>query len=105
MLGGIVKQGSIDQRSLIVYLHHICDFRGGPIPFLDGLEDRAGLAKRHGRSAWAIAIDDQPQASLANTMSAHNYVKAALAALKAGKPVEKSTTKAYGCGVKYGTDG
>lgn len=59
---------------------------------------------RDGTLAYQGAIDDQPQASLANTMSAHNYVKAALAALAAGRPVEKTTTEAYGCGIKYGGD-
>jgi len=56
---------------------------------------------KDGTLAYQGAIDDQPQASLAMTTSAHNYVKAALAALKAGKPVEPATTPAYGCGVKY----
>ncbi len=60
---------------------------------------------KDGTLAYQGAIDDQPQASQASTMSAHNYVKAALEALKAGKPVEKSTTQAYGCGVKYGAEG
>ncbi|MSU47510.1 MAG: redoxin domain-containing protein [Opitutus sp.] len=60
---------------------------------------------RDGTLAYQGAIDDQPNAILANTMSAHNYVKAALAALKAGQPVEKATTPAYGCGVKYGGEG
>jgi hypothetical protein len=55
-----------------------------------------------GALAYQGAIDDQPTASLANTTSAHNYVKATLAALKAGRPVEKPQTKPYGCGVKYG---
>ena len=32
-----------------------------------------------------------------------NYVDAALSAVTAGKPVETSTTKAYGCSVKYGS--
>ena len=58
-----------------------------------------------GRLAYQGAIDDQPSASLANTMSAHNYVKAALAALKAAKPVEPATTQPYGCAVKYGHEG
>jgi len=57
---------------------------------------------KDGTLAYQGAIDDQPQASQAMTMSAHNYVKAALAALKAGQTVEPGTTKAYGCGVKYG---
>ncbi len=59
---------------------------------------------KNGTLAYQGAIDDQPSATQANTMSAHNYVKAALAALKAGRPVENATTQAYGCGVKYGGD-
>lgn len=55
-----------------------------------------------GTLAYQGAIDDQQNASQANTMSAHNYVKAALAALKAGKPVEKPATTPYGCDIKYG---
>ncbi|HEY1106977.1 MAG TPA: redoxin domain-containing protein [Opitutaceae bacterium] len=58
-----------------------------------------------GTLAYQGAIDDQPQATQANTLSAHNYVKAAIAALKAGKPVEKPATEAYGCAVKYGAEG
>jgi hypothetical protein len=57
-----------------------------------------------GTLAYQGAIDDQPSASLANTMAAHNYVKAALAALQAGRTVETATTKPYGCGVKYGAE-
>lgn len=57
---------------------------------------------KDGTLAYQGAIDDQPTASLANTSAAHNYVKAAVAALKAGRPVEKSKTQPYGCGVKYG---
>jgi hypothetical protein len=63
------------------------------------------VISKDGMLAYQGAIDDQPNASQANTMSAHNYVKAALAALKAGKPVEKSATPSYGCGVKYGAGG
>ncbi len=55
-----------------------------------------------GKLAYQGAIDDQPSASQANTVHAHNYVKAAIAALKAGRPVETATSKPYGCGVKYG---
>jgi peroxiredoxin len=47
------------------------------------------------------AIDDNPSAKAAETLKSHNYVKAALAALKAGRPVERGTTQAYGCGIKY----
>ena len=57
---------------------------------------------RDGTLVYQGAIDDQPQASQANTSSAHNYVKAVLAAVKVGRPVEVATTPPYGCGVKYG---
>jgi hypothetical protein len=57
-----------------------------------------------GALAYQGAIDDQSQASQAATTYAHNYVKAALAALKSGQPVEKSATKPYGCDVKYGSE-
>jgi hypothetical protein len=63
------------------------------------------VISKDGTLAYQGAIDDRPNASQASTMSAHNYVKAALAALKAGKPVEKTTTPSYGCGIKYGTGG
>ena len=59
---------------------------------------------KDGTLVYQGAIDDQPHATQANTTSAHNYVKAALAALKAGKPVEKTATEPYGCGVKYGAE-
>ncbi len=55
-----------------------------------------------GTLAYQGAIDDQAQAAQANTPASHNYVKAALAALKAGRSVEKATTLPYGCAVKYG---
>jgi|SRR5687768_18139522 len=60
------------------------------------------VINKEGTLVYQGAIDDQPSANLANTLSAHNYVKAALASLKAGKPVETATTQPYGCAVKYG---
>lgn len=33
--------------------------------------------------------------------TATNYVKAALASIKAGKPIEKATSRAYGCAIHY----
>ena len=50
---------------------------------------------------YAGAIDDQPSVSHSTIKTATNYVKAALADLKAGQPVKTSTSKPYGCGVKY----
>jgi hypothetical protein len=57
---------------------------------------------RDGTLAYQGAIDDQSQATQANTPASYNYVKAALAALKAGQSVEKAMTQPYGCAVKYG---
>lgn len=54
-----------------------------------------------GTLQYAGAIDDTPTANPDDAKKAKNYVTAALAALKAGKPVEPAQTKAYGCGVKY----
>jgi peroxiredoxin len=47
---------------------------------------------KEGKLAYNGAIDDQKST---------NYVDAALQAVLAGKTVEKSKTKPYGCGVKY----
>jgi peroxiredoxin len=46
------------------------------------------------------AIDDQPDPQH-DPRTARNYVREAVNALLAGKPVEVSQTKPYGCGVKY----
>lgn len=47
------------------------------------------------------AIDDTPSADPADVKGAVNYVRSALEEALAGKPVSTSTTKPYGCGVKY----
>lgn len=60
---------------------------------------------KDGTLAYQGAIDDQPNASVTNTTSAHNYVKAVLAALREGKPLETTSAPPYGCGVKYGAEG
>jgi hypothetical protein len=46
-------------------------------------------------------IDSIPSADQADVAKAENYVSAALADLAAGKKVAKSSTKPYGCSVKY----
>lgn len=50
------------------------------------------------------AIDSIPSSSVADIEKATNYVVEAIAAIKAGKPVETSTTRPYGCSVKYSSD-
>jgi peroxiredoxin len=47
------------------------------------------------------AIDSKRSTDAKDIADAENYVKSALAALKAGKPVATPSTQPYGCGVKY----
>lgn len=47
------------------------------------------------------AIDDRPSARASSLEGANNYVRAALADIAAGRPVQTATTTAYGCAVKY----
>jgi peroxiredoxin len=61
------------------------------------------VIKADGVLAYKGAIDSIPSADPSDIPNAKNYVKAALAAIKAGKPVEKSATQAYGCAIKYGS--
>jgi hypothetical protein len=46
-------------------------------------------------------IDNIPSADIEDIAKAENYVSAALAELAVGKPVTQSSTKPYGCTVKY----
>ncbi len=57
------------------------------------------VINKEGVLVYQGAIDSGDGSDIA---TAKNYVKAALAALKAGKPIEKAATKAYGCAIKYG---
>jgi peroxiredoxin len=59
------------------------------------------VINKDGTLAYQGAIDSGNSKDIP---TATNYVKAALESLKAGKPIEKSATKAYGCGIKYGKD-
>jgi len=54
-----------------------------------------------GTLVYAGGIDDKATSDPVDIASAKNYVTAALADLKAGRPVEVSQSKPYGCGVKY----
>jgi alkyl hydroperoxide reductase subunit AhpC len=47
------------------------------------------------------AIDSIRSANIDDIARAENYVASALSAVKAGKPVVKSTSQPYGCSVKY----
>jgi hypothetical protein len=56
-----------------------------------------------GKLAYMGGIDDQPTADPSSLKGAKNYVAAALADLKAGRPVAQAVTRPYGCSVKYGS--
>jgi peroxiredoxin len=47
------------------------------------------------------AIDDNSSTDPKTVSSAKNYIAGALDALLSGKPVQTSTTKPYGCSIKY----
>jgi peroxiredoxin len=55
---------------------------------------------KNGVLVYQGAIDNKPDPTH-DPRTAHNYVHEAVDALMAGKPVEVSQTKPYGCGVKY----
>ena len=57
--------------------------------------DKAGLL------VYAGAIDDRPTTRRADIQGAHNYVRAALEDMTAGRAVQTPVTRAYGCTVKY----
>jgi peroxiredoxin len=54
-----------------------------------------------GRLVYMGAIDDRPTASASSVKGARNYVREALDALAAGRPVPVASTRPYGCSVKY----
>ena len=56
---------------------------------------------KDGTLVYAGAIDDKPTTRKSDVQGAHNYVRAALAAVAAGQPVKEPVTRAYGCTVKY----
>jgi peroxiredoxin len=55
---------------------------------------------KNGVLVYQGAIDNKPD-PMHDPRTARNYVRDAVDALLAGKPVEVSQTKSYGCGVKY----
>ena len=61
------------------------------------------IVDKEGTLVYMGAIDDNPSADKETAKTAKNYVTAALAEIKEGKPVTVSATKPYGCGVKYGS--
>ncbi len=59
------------------------------------------IIDKTGALAYSGAIDSINSASPDDIKKAQNYIDLAFADIKAGKPVSVSSTKPYGCGVKY----
>jgi peroxiredoxin len=54
-----------------------------------------------GKLIYQGAIDDKPTTDQADIKTARNYLNEALNAAMAGKPVPVTSTRPYGCSVKY----
>lgn len=61
------------------------------------------IIDKDGTLAYKGAIDSIPSGDAADIPKATNYVGQALAQLKASQPVKPTTTRPYGCSVKYGS--
>ena len=61
------------------------------------------LLDAKGMLAYYGAIDSASNWHPYSIKGARNHVRAALAEMKAGRSVEVSKTRAYGCSVKYGS--
>ena len=54
-----------------------------------------------GRLIFVGAIDDRPTNKVEDLQGANNFVRAALADAKAGRPVQTAYAAPYGCAIKY----
>ncbi len=59
------------------------------------------IVNTKGELVYEGAIDDKPTSNAADVKTAKNFVRVALAEIKAGKPVSTPFAKPYGCSVKY----
>jgi hypothetical protein len=59
------------------------------------------IVNKAGTLVYAGGIDDKPTPNPADVNGARNHVLAALSELKAGKAVSVTTSRPYGCAVKY----
>lgn len=71
---------------------HLYDARTTPHMF---------VIDKDGKLAYMGAIDDKPTANQGDVKTARNYVREALMAVKAGEAVKTTSTRPYGCTVKY----
>lgn len=61
------------------------------------------IVDKAGKLVYMGGIDDKASSDPESLKGANNYVAAALADVKAGRPVAEAATRPYGCSVKYGS--
>lgn len=59
------------------------------------------IIDKTGQLVYMGGIDDNPSSNQGDIPTSKNYVTAALDAMAAGKSIENSITRPYGCSVKY----
>ena len=59
------------------------------------------LIDPQGRLIYVGGIDDKPTNKVEDLAGATNFVRAALADAKAGRPVQTAFAQPYGCAIKY----
>ncbi len=93
---------TIMEQQAALPTHKILDV-DGTIGHLFGAKTTPNMfvIDKDGILVYSGAIDDNNSFKPETIEGAKNYVREALASLKAGKPVEISSTQPYGCGVKY----
>ena len=104
------KQGDYDAAKVAAWSEKT---KAAPTAYLRDSDGKVGKAygakttpqiyviNAEGTLVYNGAIDSIRSADAADIAKAENFATAALAAVKAGKPVEKATTQPYGCSVKY----
>jgi len=104
------KQGDYDTAQVAAWSEKT---KAAPTAYLRDSDGKVGKAygakttpqiyviNAEGTLVYNGAIDSIRSADAADIAKAENFATAALAAVKAGKPVEKATTQPYGCSVKY----
>ncbi len=104
------KQGHMSAADAAKYLaeqkaasdHYIIDSSGAIGRLYDAkTTPHMYVVDAQGKLAYQGAIDDKPTAKSSDIAGASNYVRAAVEALVAGKPVATPATDPYGCSVKY----
>lgn len=104
------KQGDFDAAKVAAWSEKT---KAAPTAYLRDADGKVGKAygakttpqiyviNAGGTLVYNGAIDSIRSADAADIAKSENYAAAALAAVKAGKPVEKPSTQPYGCSVKY----